>query len=53
MNTAEQSSSEKQEIFKTNTLSASTVVDRVRDRQDTYSVSFNKIMKFCGIFNCN
>ena len=53
MNTGVQTSSEKQEIFKTSTLSASTVVDRVKDRQGTYSVSFNKIMKFCGIFNCN
>lgn len=53
MNTAKVLSSEKQDIFKTSTLSAGTVVDRVKDRQGTYSVSFNKIIKFCGIFNCN
>jgi hypothetical protein len=33
MNTAVVLSSEKQESFKMSTLSASTVVDRVRDRQ--------------------
>ena len=47
MNTAEQTtrSPEKQEIFKTSTLSASTVVDRVKGRQGTYSVSLKKKYK--------
>ena len=53
MNTSEVLSSEKQGILKTSTLSASTVVDRVKHWQGTYSVSFNKIMTFCGILNCN
>jgi hypothetical protein len=52
MNTAEVLNSEKQEIFRMSTLSDSTVI-ALKDQQGTHSVSFNKIMNFCGIFNCN
>ena len=44
MNTAQVLSYESQKIFKTNTISTSTVVDHVKDWQGMYRVSLNKIV---------
>jgi hypothetical protein len=45
MTTAEVISSEKQQYFRDSALSASTVVDRVKGRQCTYSEDCNEIVE--------
>jgi hypothetical protein len=53
MNTAEVLSSEKQQDFRIFTLSVSTIVDCVKDRQCKYSVTCNKIMNFMAYSTAN
>jgi hypothetical protein len=51
MNTSEVLSSEKQQNFRNSVIFASTVVDRVKVQQHTYSVTCHEIVNCYGILN--